>query len=348
MPAIRAAWLVAAAVATVLASPGAVYAQTGTSIDAVPARVKATISVPPGPIQAVASGRHVFVLSQTELASARQHSILTEVDPITDAVVGKLDLGLGSVSDSELPGALAAGAGALWVTDYQRNVVDRIDPTSLRLVHQIPTGVSPSSVAIAFGSVWIAHQHDARLWRIDPLTDAVTARIQVDNPATYDHGNDHVGADSHGLLETIGSRHVVVRVSPTTNRVTATYDVAPAIACGPVLPVPGGFWLDDAPCSQELFHYDVSARSLVGHFTASGCIYSASIINGRLYAATSLSAPPPDYPCVDIAVQELSPSGSVNVTRVLPQGQASWAVQSMFSDLWVETYPNTLYRIAAF
>jgi len=353
----RRRWLIGTALTT-LALGFAPAAQAGavgaTSSSTPPAHVKARISVAAGSIQAVGLGQDVFVLSLNEISSSRQHSVLTEVDATTDAVVGKLDLGLGSVSGNGLPGPLAVGSGSLWVTDFQRNVLDRIDPASLALTAQIPTGVSPTSVVVAFGSVWVSHQHDARLWRIDPLTNRVVARIQVDDPKTYEHGGQygltHVAADSTGLLETIGSRDVVVRVSAVANRVVTTYDVAPAFDCGQVLPIAGGFWLDDASCSFDGFHYSFTAGAMVGHFTTNGagCVLSASVVDGQVYVADSLSAPPPNYDCVDNAVQKLDTTGAVTATRVLPGAMYAWAVQELAGDFWVETGGRHVYRIAAF
>ena len=274
----RRRWVVTMAAASpvvglLLATVPAGMAQASTHGTA-PAHVDATVAVAVGSLQAVALGQHAYVLSINEISSSRAHSVVTEVDPTTNTKLRTLDLGLGSVSGNHTPGAIAAGAGSIWVTDFDRSVLDKIDPVTLTLTARIRTGVSPTSVAVAFGSVWVSHEHDARMWRIDPVTDAVTARIQVDDPTTYEHsaygGLTHLAADSTGLLETIGSREVVVRVLPLTNSVVATYDVAPAEDCGQVVPVAGGFWLDDIGCSFDVWHFSYASASIVGHFTTDG------------------------------------------------------------------------------
>jgi hypothetical protein len=338
-----------------LAPVGPAHAATP---DTQPAHVEGNVAVAPGSMQAVALGPDVFILSITEISSTRAHSVLTKVDPATDTVVGKLDLGLGSVSGNHGPGPLSAGAGSIWVTDFDRNVVDRVDPATMKLSARIRTGTSPTSVTVAFGSVWVSNEHDARMWRIDPSTNQVIARIQVDDPATYEHGGPygltHLAADGTGLLETIGSRGVVVRVSPSTNTVVATYGVSPAEDCGQVIPVAGGFWLDDIGCSWDVWHYSYATASIVGHFTTNGvgCMLSLSVIDGQAYVAGSLTTDA-SFDCLQNAITRLSPTGEVMAVRLLPAGPipliaGAWAVQSMFGDFWVESGGRHVLRIAAF
>jgi DNA-binding beta-propeller fold protein YncE len=363
----RRRWLVPLAVASPALALAAGLGPVGPALagaveQPAPAHVDATVSVAVGSLQTVALGDRAYVLSINELSSSsRTHSVVTEVDPATNTKIRTLDLGLGSVTGNHTLGAIAAGAGAVWVTDFDRNVLDKIDPTTLTVTARIRTGTSPTSVTVAFGSVWVSHEHDARMWRIDPSTDQVTARVQVDDPATYEHsaynGLTHLAADSTGVLETIGSRDVVVRVSPTTNSVVATYDVSPAEDCGLVVPVPGGFWLDDIDCSWDVWHYSYSTQSIVGHFATdgAGCMFSLAAINGQIYVADSLLAPPPDYVCTVNTVQRLDSTGQVTATRVLPAWPGAIppeagteAVQSLFGDFWVETGGRHVFRIAAF
>ena len=51
---------------------------------------------------------------------------------------------------------VAVGEGAVWVAGGEEGIVARVDPGDLRLVKKHKTGSSPSAVAVAGGSVWIA------------------------------------------------------------------------------------------------------------------------------------------------------------------------------------------------
>ena len=143
------------------------------------------------------------------------------------------------------PAGVAAGAGAVWVTDNEAGTVTRVDPTGLLKV--IPVGTEPAGIAVGYGAVWVADTGDDTVKRIDPGSQDVTATIGV-------------GAAPLGVTVGAGSVWVansgagtVSRIDPASGRVTATITVggspqAIAVAGGrawvtvdaPVVPSYGG------------------------------------------------------------------------------------------------------------
>jgi YVTN family beta-propeller protein len=95
--------------------------------------------------------------------------------------VGRLDLSTCRVvADTPLdsaPGELAAGAGAVWVSEPDIGRVAKIDPEDGRVVDKIPVGVSPSGIAVGAGSVWVVNSGDPSLFRINPATGGVVQEI---------------------------------------------------------------------------------------------------------------------------------------------------------------------------
>ncbi len=77
------------------------------------------------------------------------------------------------------PGGVAAGGGAVWVTDELGDRVVRIDPATHRVVGAIPVGHGAIGVAVGAGSVWVADATGHSLTRIDPANNRVTATIRV-------------------------------------------------------------------------------------------------------------------------------------------------------------------------
>jgi YVTN family beta-propeller protein len=77
------------------------------------------------------------------------------------------------------PGAVAAGAGAVWVSDALGDRVVRVDPSTNRIVASIPVGRGAAGVAFGAGSVWVAGSVDHTVTRVDPETNRVTATIGV-------------------------------------------------------------------------------------------------------------------------------------------------------------------------
>jgi YVTN family beta-propeller protein len=76
------------------------------------------------------------------------------------------------------PSAVAAGFGSLWVAEFRRNTVARVDAEG-RVVQTIRVGSGPSGIAAGAGAVWVANHLDGTLSRIDPATQEVVQTIDV-------------------------------------------------------------------------------------------------------------------------------------------------------------------------
>ena len=76
----------------------------------------------------------------------------------------RVDLATGAVTGTvPLPwmdyGYDATGAGSVWQTDYENDVLVRIDPVAGQdCVTSIPVGSAPAGVAVTEGSVWVAER----------------------------------------------------------------------------------------------------------------------------------------------------------------------------------------------
>jgi DNA-binding beta-propeller fold protein YncE len=97
---------------------------------------------------------------------------LWRIDPRRHRIEATIELGFP-------PGGVAAGAGAVWVTDELGDRVVRIDPATNRAVRAIPVGRGALGVAVGGGSVWVADATGHALTRIDPATNRVTATIRL-------------------------------------------------------------------------------------------------------------------------------------------------------------------------
>jgi YVTN family beta-propeller protein len=82
------------------------------------------------------------------------HPAVWRIDPQTLQVTQTTPLG-----KSRLPGAyfgLAIGDGAVWVTDYDRGTLLRIDPAAGVIVSTIRIGGHPRGVAVGAGRIWVS------------------------------------------------------------------------------------------------------------------------------------------------------------------------------------------------
>jgi DNA-binding SARP family transcriptional activator/ABC-type transport system substrate-binding protein len=143
--------------------------------------------------------------------------ILSKIDPQTGNVVA-------SANTVSVPCGLAAGAGALWVSDCNAPAVVRIDPTHDVVVGRAVLPVARSeladatqSVVVGAGSVWVGQGFDnpSYVWRLDPATGRVLRRYVIPDGGaealTFGNGALWVGGGVIGRLS---------RIDPATNAVT--------------------------------------------------------------------------------------------------------------------------------
>ncbi len=120
----------------------------------------------------------------------------------------------------EDPSALAAGAGAVWVTSSARDTVTVIDPATGAVAGEpIRVGDGPTDVAVGEGAVWVANSGDGTVTKIDPETrrpagePIAIARDQVFGLAVGEGGVWVVGSD-----DPLSGRVKVVRIEPGSGK----------------------------------------------------------------------------------------------------------------------------------
>ena len=129
------------------------------------------------------------------------------------------------------PFGVTAGGGAVWVLDDVPGTVWRVDPASNRVVARIRLGFDPGGIAFGRGRVWVTDNGGDALTEIDPVTNRIGRSIQV--------GDGPLGV-------AVGERSVwvanyrdgtVSRIDPARGSVAATirvgkYPTAVAVGAG--------------------------------------------------------------------------------------------------------------------
>ncbi len=88
------------------------------------------------------------------------------------------------------PGAIAYGAGSLWVANVYDQTISRVDPRTLQTLRTIPLDEPPTGVAVTGGQVWTVMSNPTENYvtagRIDPQFDTLEQTVRVGNvdPAT--------------------------------------------------------------------------------------------------------------------------------------------------------------------
>ena len=148
---------------------GAVWAinpdQTISRIDPETGRLVAKVPTPEIGARTLAAGdAGVWVLGYA--------NSMVRIDPRTNRAGSPIELGT-----NFLPG-IAVGGGAVWATSEEGQLW-RVEPGPRPLMRTIEVGAGVQYVAFGDDVVWAANWNDGTVARVDPATNAVTARIPV-------------------------------------------------------------------------------------------------------------------------------------------------------------------------
>jgi streptogramin lyase len=177
---------------------------------------------------------------------ARPGSVL-KVDPVNGDVIGTIRL-------SEACG-LAASDDDLWATSSGRGAVVRYDPVTLEEKASIKLAELLFGVAIGPDAVWVQSEADGgTIFRVDPVTNAVSAEIAVDGASAIIVGFDSVWVAAR-------AQHTVDRIDPATNAVVETIEMPGEI--GGIGVGPDGIWVTGFGNGQ-MWHIGPDANAISG------------------------------------------------------------------------------------
>ena len=134
------------------------------------------------------------------------------IDPQTNEIVAEVPVGV-------RPGAVATGAGSVWVGNLEERTLSRIDPRSPTKARTITLDnrATPTGVAVGAGGVWVAHGYLGTLSRIDPEFPQEADTVPVTGPS--DAGAVAVG---DGSVWAIYGDATLARIDPQAVRRVGT------------------------------------------------------------------------------------------------------------------------------
>src|SRR3954447_6689188 len=249
---------------------------------------------------------------------------------VIDAKTGDM---IDNIAVGSQPGAVASGAGSIWVANVGDGSVSRIDPRAGRVVRTVSTGSGVSAVATAGDRVWTLGAGPPVAARsIDPVFDRLGQSVRVGalSPFAAQHsGPIAVGA---GSVWVSNGDSAIMRVDPSTSAVKARINVGnepSGIAVGD-----GAVWVaDDEDATVSRIDPDtngVTATVPVGR-GASGI----AVGDGAVWVAQTL----------DDSVARIDPSANA-VTSTVPVGHAPTGVAAAGGSVWVaNSQSGTISRI---
>lgn len=94
------------------------------------------------------------------------------IDPDTNRVTRTIPVGV-------RPGAIADGAGAVWVANLDDGSLSRIDRETSTVVRNVPLPATPDDVATGAAAVWVVNGRLGTLYRVDPAFGRVTDALRL-------------------------------------------------------------------------------------------------------------------------------------------------------------------------
>lgn len=234
------------------------------------------------------------------------------IDPSEGSLLGQVEL-------EGSPAAIAEGAGAVWVTDEDRNVVSRIDKETRTIRQTIRVGRGPVALAVDREGVWVANRQDGTVSVVSPQTNEVVHRIPV-------------GRTVDGLCITDGTvwvasplDYTVVRIEPHTGKrqgVIRLESQPAGLACGA-----GSVWAS-SPTVGTVTEISTAAGAATRTIQVSRGVSAMALGKGGLWVAN-----PPDG-----TISRIDPQRGA-VTATIPVGERDGPAHLVVTDeaMWVSS-----------
>jgi streptogramin lyase len=112
------------------------------------------------------------------------------------------------VSGLDKPFGVAVGEGSVWVTEYERGYLVRIDAATYRVVARMRVGVHASHVLVQDGSAWVLDDLGGALIRVDTLSNRIVKEIPM--RPTLNLRPTALAGDAGSVWVTLGSTTEIV------------------------------------------------------------------------------------------------------------------------------------------
>jgi len=237
------------------------------------------------------------------------------IDPDSGKVVGRITAGARIFN-------LAAAPGAVWAVGNASGTITRIDTHTGKVTRTVQVGLQPYDVEWGFGSAWVSNAGDGTVWRITNGRVAKKIKAGIEPNGLTAYGGALWVAD-----HTAGK---VVRIDPTTNRITATVKLS------------GADWItglgDSIYVSLET---NTVARVSVKTLEVTGTVATARNPLGSAIVGKALWVP-----CIDENEVDVVDPATMRIVARTKVGRGPIVVLPAFGHQWVSnTTGNAIWRL---
>lgn len=217
--------------------------------------------------------------------------------------ITRIDPGTGQIGTLPFRDATDAVvvAGSLWVTDYGRGSVSRVDLQTGDVLATVPVGApDAASLAVAGGDVWVTVDDGGVVTRIDPRTDMLVASARVDgSPGAIAATSDAVWVATTDHTAT--AYNGIERIDLVSNHVSRVLEL-PQSAQAQAVAVDGrSLWVavtdfgrtglkdPNGPITGSIVQIDASTGSVIRTIPLGTDVYDLAVGNGAVWATSTTS-----------------------------------------------------------
>jgi DNA-binding beta-propeller fold protein YncE len=210
---------------------------------------------------------------------------------------------------------LGYGAGSMWIEDTNTSTVSRVSVTSGKRTNAIKVGFTPYDTTFAYGSAWTTAYAQGELERIDP------ARNRVVNHWKLPQATGAVGA--FGSVWAAGGEGVI-RVDPVSKKLLAKIPIA--AGAGWTAASADAVWVTTP---TGLARIDPQRNAVAATVALPGAPYlgDPDVVNGRVWV--------PQIRTNSIAI--VDPSSNA-VTQTIKAGVGPFVVTTIRGEAWVPSW----------
>lgn len=180
---------------------------------------------------------------------------------------------------SDLYNGIAVDKNGVWATDWDTQTLYRVDPATGKVVAKIPAGEAPKGVLATGSAVWVADTHGGAVLRVDPATNKVVATITVGR--TGNSGPNWLGSGLGSIWVGIPNALSVVRIDPVTNAIQATIKIPLKVTpCGGFAITDAVVWMTSCDGSPIMARIDPTTNTVVATLEPGGLASTPAVIDG--------------------------------------------------------------------
>jgi len=249
--------------------------------------------------------------------------LLLRIDPATDKIVARIPVGAFATR-------IAAGLGALWVTNSADGTLSRIDPSSNHVTATIAVGADPFGVGVDAGMVWVG-ESDTEIVRVDPATNR---RVQT---VRLGAGNRFRGLSAgFGSVWTVSADGRVTRLDSATGRIIAEVEI-PNCCDGEFAITKDAVWMSNVG-DHRVRRIDPATNRVVAAINVNAKPFGIGVAGGLVWVTHGNATG---------QVSRISPK-SGTVLGVTPVAPFAGALAVGAGGVWVPSFDaQVLYRIAS-